>query len=123
VEIIRNGEVVQAVGMKGPGQYGIGFDTRAAESGWYAVRAIGANRTFPVENTRPQAQTNPVYVIVGGRQIRHRASAEYFVKWIEKLRTMAEAHPGWRSTKEKAHVLAQFAEAQAIYQRRADDAR
>ena len=94
----------------------------AEASGWYSVRAIGPDRTFPVENTRPQAVTNPVYVIVGGRPIRDRASAEYFVKWIDRLNEMAAAHPGWRSEREKAHVLGQFAEAQAIYRQRAADA-
>ena len=77
------------------------------------MRAIGAARTFPVENTRPQAVTNPVYVIVAGHPIRDRASAEYFVKWIDRLTQMASAHPGWRSDREKAHVLGQFAEARA----------
>jgi hypothetical protein len=88
-------------------------------SGWYSVRAVGGPRTFPVENTRPQAQTNPVYVMVDGRPIRDRAAAEYFVRWIDRLTEMAAAHPGWRSDKEKAHVLGQFAEARAIYQERA----
>ena len=119
VDVIRNGDVLQSFPMKGAKQIGIGFGTPVTQSGWYAVRAIGANRTFPVENTRPQAQTNPVYVIVGGKPIRDRASAEYFIKWIDKLTEMATAHPGWRSEKEKAHVLGQFAEARAIYQKRA----
>jgi hypothetical protein len=56
---------------------------------------------------------------VDGQPIRDRASAEYFVRWIDRLTEMAAAHPGWRSDKEKAHVLGQFAEARAIYQERA----
>jgi hypothetical protein len=28
---------------------------------------------------------------------------------------MAEAHPGWRTTKEKDHVLGQFKQAQQVY--------
>jgi TolB protein len=120
VDIIRNGEVVQTFPLKGARQMALGFsDPGRTTSGWYSVRAIGATRTFPVENTRPQAQTNPVYVIVDGRPIRDRASAEYFVRWIDRLTEMAAAHPGWRSEKEKAHVLGQFAEARAIYEERA----
>lgn len=90
-------------------------------SGWYSVRAIGPERTFPVENTRPLAVTNPVYVVVGDQPIRDRASAEYFVKWIDMLTDMARAHPGWRSDREREHVLAQFAEAKAIYEQRAKE--
>lgn len=119
VEVVRNAEVVFSAPLTEAGRRATidrTFDAR--ESGWYSVRAIGPNRSFPVENTRPQAVTNPVYVIVGGRPIRDRASAEYFVRWIDRLTEMAAAHPGWRSEKEKAHVLAQFAEARAIYQGR-----
>ncbi len=82
------------------------------------MRAIGATRTHPVENTRPQAVTNPIYVYVGGRPIRNKESADYFVRWIDKLKTMVEQHPGWRSEKEKQHVLAQLQEAQDIYVQR-----
>jgi TolB protein len=120
VDLIRNGEVLQSYPLKGARDFGLTFSTpEVSTSGWYSVRAIGAPRTFPVENTRPQAQTNPVYVIVDGQPIRDRASAEYFVRWIDRLTEMAAAHPGWRSDKEKAHVLGQFAEARAIYQERA----
>ena len=88
------------------------------ESGWYSMRAIGAPGTHPVENTRPQAVTNPIYVYVGGRPICNKESADYFVRWMDKLKTMAEQHPGWRSDKEKQHVLAQLQEARDVYVRR-----
>jgi TolB protein len=119
VDILRNGEVVKTFPMNGARQMGLAYTEPSTASAWYAVRAIGNPRTFPVENTRPQAQTNPVYVIVSGKPIRDAASAAYFVKWIDKLTEMAAAHPGWRSEKEKAHVLGQFAEARAIYAERA----
>ena len=123
VEVVRNGEVVHTATLAADRRHAtIDLPVTAEVSGWYSVRAIGPDRTFPVENTRPQAVTNPVYVIVDGRPIRDRASAEYFVKWIDRLNEMAAAHPGWRSEREKAHVLGQFAEAQAIYRQRAADA-
>ena len=61
------------------------------------------------------ATTNPVYVMVGGEPIRSKESADYFVRWIDKLAQMAGSHPGWRSEKEKQHVLAQFQEAREVY--------
>jgi hypothetical protein len=76
-----------------------------------------------VENSRPLAVTNPIYVTVGGQPIRDKASAEYFVKWIDTLTEMATPHPGWRSEKEKAHVLGQFKEARDIFVARAAEAR
>ena len=94
-----------------------------SKSAWFSLRAVGAPRTFPVENTRPLAVTNPVYVIAGGQPIRDKASADYFVRWIDVLTGMAEKHPGWRSDKEKAHVLGQFKEARDIYVARGAEAK
>jgi hypothetical protein len=124
VEVVRNGEVVHSAALAEGGkraQVDVSLEVKA--SGWYSVRAIGAARSFPVENSRPQAVTNPVFVIAGGQAIRDRSSAEYFVKWIDRLTAMANAHPGWRNEREKAHVMGQFAEARAIYVQRAVEAR
>ena len=38
------------------------------------------------------------------------------------LEEQAEAHPGWRSEREREHVLAQFREAKAIYEKFAEEA-
>jgi hypothetical protein len=124
VELVSNGEVVHGVDVAA-GQTSVAFSHTAqvARSGWYSLRAVGPARAFPVENTRPLAVTNPIYVVAGGQPIRDRASAEYFVKWIDLLTGMAEAHPGWRSDREKAHVLGQFTEARGIFVQRAAEAR
>src|ERR1051326_5166692 len=103
-ELVRNGKVIDAVAMTGDRRHGVlEKEINVGESGWYSMRAIGAPRAHPVENTRPQAVTNPIYVYVGGRPIRSKESADYFVGWIDKLKAMVEAHPGWRSDKEKQH--------------------
>jgi hypothetical protein len=87
-------------------------------SGWYHLRAEGtpADRT-PLDTGYPQGFTNPTWVKVGDQPIRDRASAEYSLKWIDKLQKMAEAWPGWRSQKEKDHVYAQFEEARKVYRK------
>ena len=75
------------------------------KSGWYHVRAEGApGDRFPLDTSYPQGFTNPVWVIVGNQPVRDRASAEYSLRWIDKLQKLAEAWPGWRSPKEKARV-------------------
>jgi len=38
------------------------------------------------------------------------------MRWIDRLREMAEAWEYWRSDAEKANVFAQFDEARAIYE-------
>ena len=55
-------------------------------------------------------------------KIRNRASAEYFMRWIDTLRKMADEWPMWRSQKERDHVFAQFAEARKVYEKLAAEA-
>ena len=52
-----------------------------------------------------------------GAPIRNAASAEYGIRWIEKLTAMAEASPGWRSEQEWREVLYQFLQAGGVYER------
>ena len=122
-ELVSMGQIVHTAPLSADKAHGT-FDVpmTIAKSGWYSLRAVGANNTFPVENTRPLAVSNPIYVIVGGQPIRDRASAEYFVKWVDVATRMASEHPGWRSDMEKAHVLGQFKEARDIYVKRAAEA-
>ena len=93
------------------------------KSGWYHVRAEGAaGDRFPLDTGYPQGFTNPVWVVVGNQPIRDRASAEYSLRWIDKLQKLAEASRGWRSSKEKDHVYGQFDEARKVYRRFAAEA-
>jgi TolB protein len=122
-EIVSMGQVVHTIpltGEKRSATFSVPLDVKT--SGWYSLRAVGTPRTFPVENSRPLAVTNPIFVMVGSQPIRSQASADYFVRWIDKLTAMAQKDPGWRSDKEKAHVLAQFKEARDIYVARGKEA-
>lgn len=87
------------------------------ESSWVTLQAYGLRTTHPIDDGFPQATTNPVWICVGDQPVRSRPSAEYFIRWIDKLTAMAEAHPGWRSEKEKDHVLGQFRQARETYVR------
>jgi TolB protein len=96
---------------------------QAVRSGWYHVRAEGtAADRFPLDTGYPQGFTNPVWVSVGDQPIRDRASAEYALRWIDRLQALARAWPGWRSSKEQDHVYRQFEEARTIYRRFASEA-
>jgi hypothetical protein len=109
IVIYRNGQPWKPVP---PG--GLKESVRVTESGWYALYAEGD--PFPLlDADYPQALTNAIRVYVGPGKIRNRESAEYFVRWIDKLRVMADAWAWWRSDAEKKHVFAQFDEARARY--------
>jgi hypothetical protein len=48
--------------------------------------------------------------------------AEYFMRWIDDITRQAEQHPGWRSERERRHVLEQFAAARKVFEQRAAEA-
>ncbi|HUQ90612.1 MAG TPA: CehA/McbA family metallohydrolase [Bryobacteraceae bacterium] len=91
------------------------------ESGWLTLRARGA-ASHPIEEEYIVAETSPVYVYAGNRPIRSKADAEYFIRWIDGIAKHAQGHTGWRSDEERKHVMAQFAEARAIFAQRAREA-
>ena len=64
-----------------------------------------------------QAFTNPVWLRVGGQPVRDAAAAAYALRWIDRLQELADAWPGWRAPRERAHVFAQFNEAREVYRR------
>ena len=96
---------------------------RVAQSGWYHLRAEGrpADR-FPLDSEYAQAFTNPVWVKVGTLPIRNRESAEYGIRWVDKLQQIAVGMALWRSEAEKKHTLAIFDEARQVYRRLAGEA-
>lgn len=88
---------------------------RVSESSWFSLEAEGPPSDL-LDAEFPQAATSD------GR-IRNADSAKYFIRWIEKLRASALEWPWWRSEKEKSHMLAQFAEARAVCEKLAAEAR
>lgn len=123
VLIYRNGQVWKEVPLTAD-KRGASFQEEAQmdRSGWFSLAAEGAARSHPIDALYPQAATSAIRVYVGDDKIRNRSSAEYFIRWIDKLQAMAESSLGWRSQKEKDHVFGQFQEARQIYQRLATEA-
>jgi hypothetical protein len=96
---------------------------KVARSGWFHLRVEGAPAARGVLDTGfAQAFTNPIWITVGNQPVRNLASAEYCIKWIDKLQALADADPGWRSQKERDHVFAQFDEARQLYRGYAKEA-
>ncbi len=86
------------------------------QSGWFSLVAEGPATSLPVDPVFPQAGTNAIRVYVGDQKIRHRTSAEYFIRWIDKLRRMTDDWPRWRSQAERDRVFSQFDEARRVYE-------
>ena len=92
-------------------------EVQVAGSEWVTLQAFSDEAYHPIDDIFLQATTNPIWVIVGEEPVRSSESADYFARWIEKLTAMAEAHPGWRTDREKAHVIGEFQEARRVYER------
>jgi len=124
LELVQEGKVIEQIPLAGERRHAE-FERRlpVARSSWFTLQAFAGAAVHPIEDSRPMATTNPVYVRVGNQPIRNPQSADYFVRWIDKLTQMAETHPGWRSEKEKQHVLGQFREARDVYVRLGNEGR
>jgi hypothetical protein len=55
--------------------------------------------------------------------IRSREDAEYLLRWVDDVAPQAERHPGWRSERERKHVLDQFAAARRVWKQRVKEAK
>ncbi len=122
LEIFYNGEVIADIPLAGDGKSAEFRLEKAVErSGWFTLRASGTAPVHPIDDRYPFAETNPVYVYRGEQPIRSREDAEYFIRWIDSITQQAKEHPGWRSEKEKQHVLGQFQAARKIFVQRAQE--
>ena len=122
--LVHNGVEVAEVALSENRQSGaFAGEVEITGSGWIHLRAVGApGESFPLDARFAQGFTNPVWITVGGAPIRDLASAQYGVRWVDKLTEMALEWPGWRSQAEIDHVIGQFREARAIYERLGEEA-
>jgi hypothetical protein len=119
LELVRNGKVVASVPLGGDRMRADSLLTLpVAESGWYLLRAWSERPQLPILDLYPFASTSPFYVTVGGRPVRSREDADYFVAWIGRVREEVERHQGWNTPAERAEVLAMLARAREEFARR-----
>ncbi|MFN7922528.1 MAG: CehA/McbA family metallohydrolase [Bryobacteraceae bacterium] len=121
MELFFNGKPIETIEVQGKSAQ---FRKRIpiTQSGWFTLRASNSRPQHPVDDSYVVGETSPVYVYRGSKEIRSKVDAEYFVKWIDDITRQAEGHPGWRSDREKRHVLGQFAEARAVFEQRSREA-
>jgi hypothetical protein len=103
LEIVRDGRVVGTA----PGRLSF------KESGWFLVRAVTENpKTFRF------ASTAPWYVEIGGKPRISRASAKFFLDWVDEREKRVKLD----DPEEKKAVLEHHAAARRFWQSRLDQA-
>ena len=121
LELFFNGKPIETIALHGRrGQ--ISKRVAVPSSGWFTLRASHSQPQHPIDDSYVVGETSPVYVCTGGQQIRSKQDAEFFQKWIDDITRQAVEHPGWRSDRERQHVLGQFSEARRIMVQRANEA-
>jgi hypothetical protein len=94
----------------------------ANASGWFSL-VVEADELPPASSkVYAQAVTNAVRVYVGSGKIRSRESAEYFLRWIERLRSEISDISLWRSESERSRAMRELDAAARVYQDRAREA-
>jgi TolB protein len=121
MELFFSGKPVESVAISGNrGEFR--RRVKVDRSGWFTLRASHSRPQHPIDDSYVVGETSPIYVYKGTQPIRSAADAKYFVQWIDDITRQAQAHGGWRSEKERAHVLGQFAEARRIMEQRVKEA-
>lgn len=141
LEIIANGELVAEKAIpKGSKHARLSISYQANKSSWIAARAYQFSRPDarkglstaqrrdagggPTQlnryfgTLRPEttfAHSSPIYVLVGGRPIRSRVDADYFVRYLENARDWLENFGSFPSDTAKTEVLAAFEEGKRAF--------
>ena len=120
LEIVGNGKVVASVPLTGARTAAdMVLRLPVRESGFYLLRGWSERARHPVLDLYPYGTTGPIWVTVGGAEVRSVESARYFLDWMDRVRAAAEAHPGWASAAEKNSALETIARARAVWAEKA----
>ena len=116
VELIENGfvlhaETFPAVDANHPWSRRIEWTARPKRSGWYAARAIFLGG----DGRLRQAHTSPIYVRVDGKPITFKASADYMLRWVDRLIALAQTPERFAQSADRDAVLATYRKARDYY--------
>jgi Tol biopolymer transport system component len=116
MQVVCNGRVARELRAGRPGEsVEVSGSVLIEHSGWCLLRAFTAHAEYPVLDNFVYATTSPVYFTVAGQKPRSPGDATFFRTWITHLRQVTAAYPDWNSEAEKAAVLRELDQAQAVY--------
>lgn len=118
LDVIVNGEVVRTLPLENDGKSARAEGELIVDrSGWISLRAASDEASSDVFDLYPYAVTSPVYVTVGGKPLRSRADADFFIAWIDRLIDHA-AKGDFNTEQEREIVLANFRKARREFEKR-----
>jgi Tol biopolymer transport system component len=122
VEVVYNGKVVAThrFGKRaGSTSADMEGDITLRDSGWLVLRAWNEGADPLIFDLYPYATTSPIYVDVGGKAPRSPADATYFVQWMDRVISAADARTDYNDAPEKQATLDYLRAARVIYEQKA----
>jgi Tol biopolymer transport system component len=116
LEVVVNGEVVQTIRLEeGRNSATFKSEITLAQSGWVLLRAWNQDASPDIFDRFPYATTNPVFVEIGGQPVRSTADADYFIQWIERVRSQTLENTDYNTESERQAVLSSIDAALKVF--------
>jgi dipeptidyl aminopeptidase/acylaminoacyl peptidase len=123
VELVFNGTVVKSFPLSGNRtSANLSGDLDIDRSGWLLLRAWNEHATPDVFDIYPYATTSPIFIAVGSKPLRSKTDAEFFLRWIERVRESAATNADYNSTAERTAVLNHIDAARRVFEHLREDA-
>jgi hypothetical protein len=119
LEVVMNGKVVKTIALAGD-HTSVDFAEQIPvdHSGWIVLRAWNDHATPDVFDLYPYATTNPIFIMVGRKPMRSKSDAEFFLKWIAKVKASASANHDYNTQTERDAVLRHLDDARQVFEQR-----
>ena len=112
VELLWKGKPIKTVkGEAGQRTLRFTMPAEVTESGWFGVQTRAQYGRTPIRRPFPFAATMPVWVIVGGKPVRSREDADFFVQWMDKSLARAMQESAWNNDQEREDTRRLYQEA------------
>jgi TolB protein len=115
LQIVCNGKVVRELTMAQHDSADIDGTLPITNTHWCLLRGLSDKSEHPILDAYPYATTSPIYVTGPVPFPYPKEEADYFIAWIDRLTSAANAHQGWNTDAEKESVLKMLRDARAIY--------
>ena len=117
VEVVLNGEVVAKHSGSGfVKSMDVNGSIQVKGPGWVLLRAWSKNPHPDLPDMYAYASTNPVYIQQPGKKLQSKSSAEFFIKWLDRLEAATKSNAHFRSEEEKAIVLGDISKAKNVFE-------
>jgi hypothetical protein len=118
LEIVHNGKVVQTLEMNGARNAAqFTGQLKLSTSAWVVLRAWNEDSSPDIFDRFPFATTNPVFVEVGGQALRSAEDADYFLRWIARVREQTAANTAYNTAAEQETVLSSIDAAATVFEK------